>query len=378
MELPRGIRKRGNSFIVDVSHKGRRVYATCHSLKEAIKRQAEIKSDLKRGKVRKERKPNRPTKYWTLGKAVDTTRASHWNGMRSETTAIINSQTLLNFFGEDYSLAKVNAVAIDRFVSVCQQRGNSDGTINRKLSCLRKIMQVAQDRGGCPVIPKIPKKKEYQGRIRFLDDQEEASLLALLHRWSRDEEADAVEVLVDTGLRYGELTALTRRDIDTHRGLISVWINKGDLPRSVPMTTRVKAVMEKRIALTENSTDRLFPYVAGWLRKVWDRAKVHMGLEEDKQFVVHVLRHTCASRLVQRGVPLKVVQEWLGHKDITTTMRYAHLSPKNLLEAVSVLENTGLVSPSVSLARQSSRPAIRCTRSSVRRLRPKASQKPKT
>jgi integrase len=361
-----------------VSYKGRRVYATCHNLKEAKERQAEIKSNLKRGKVKKERKPNKPTKYWTLGKAVNIARSSHWAGMRSETTAIINSQILLDFFGEGYSLAKINAVAIDRFVSDCQQRGNSDGTINRKLSCLRKVMQVAQERGGCPSIPRITKRKEYQGRIRFLDDQEEASLLALLHRWSRDEEADAVVVLLDTGLRYGELTALTRRDVDTQRGLVSVWVNKGDLPRSVPMTTRVKAVVEKRMALTENSSDRLFPYVKGWLRKVWDRAKVHLGLAEDEQFVVHALRHTCASRLIQRGVPLKVVQEWLGHKDITTTMRYAHLSPQNLLEAVSALENTGLVSASTPLALQNTRPAIRCTRSSARRFRPKASQKPKT
>jgi len=378
MELPRGIRRRRNGFVVDVSYKGHRTTATCQTLKEAKERQVEIKSALKRGKVKKERKPNRTLKYWTLGKAVETTHSSHWAGMRCETTAIINSRVLVDFFGHDCPLAKINAVALDRFVLFCQQKGNSDGTINRKLSCLRKIMQVAQDRGGCPAIPKMPKKKEYQGRIRFLDDKEEASLLALLHRWSRDEEADAVVVLIDTGLRYGELTALTRRDIDTQRGLVSVWINKGDLPRSVPMTTRVKAVVEKRMALTENSTDRLFPYVKGWLRKVWDRAKVHMGLAEDEQFVVHVLRHTCASRLVQRGVPLKVVQEWLGHKNITTTMRYAHLSPQNLLEAVSALENTGAVSPSLPLARQSSRPAIRCIRSSVRRFRPKTSQKPKT
>ncbi len=41
--------------------------------------------------------------------------------------------------------------------------------------------------------------------------------------------------------------------------------------------------------------------------------------------------HTCASRLVQRGVPLKVVQEWMGHKAINMTMRYAHLAPANLL-----------------------------------------------
>lgn len=339
MKLPRGIRQRGKAFFVDVTYKGRRVTATCHTLQEANARQKEIKAELrgihrKPKAVREEGIP----KYWTIGKAVEVTRSSHWAGMRSELTSALNSQILLDYFGKNCSMSKINAVAIDRFAAHCMEQGNSDSTINRKLSCLRKVMQVAQDRGGCPVIPKVPKRKEYQGRVRFLDSQEEVELISLLRRWSRDEEADAVVVLIDTGMRYGEFTSVTRRDIDLQQGLISVWENKGDLPRSVPMTTRVKEIVENRIALTTNATDRLFPYPKGWLRKTWDRAATIMGLGVDKQFVPHALRHTCASRLVQRGVPLKVVQEWLGHKGISTTMRYAHLSPKNLLEAVHALE----------------------------------------
>ena len=52
----------------------------------------------------------------------------------------------------------------------------------------------------------------------------------------------------------------------------------------------------------------------------------------------HVLRHTFASHLVMRGAPLKAVQEFLGHSDIQTTMRYAHLSPDVRNTAISVLD----------------------------------------
>lgn len=52
----------------------------------------------------------------------------------------------------------------------------------------------------------------------------------------------------------------------------------------------------------------------------------------------HTLRHTCASRLVQRGVSIYKVQKFLGHADIRMTERYAHLAPSDLDEAVTALE----------------------------------------
>jgi integrase len=70
------------------------------------------------------------------------------------------------------------------------------------------------------------------------------------------------------------------------------------------------------------------------IKKAWARALRIAGIRE---FRFHDLRHTFASRLVQGGVPIKAVQELLGHADIKMTMRYAHLAPHNLRDAVSVL-----------------------------------------
>lgn len=63
-----------------------------------------------------------------------------------------------------------------------------------------------------------------------------------------------------------------------------------------------------------------------------------MRLETDSEFVIHALRHTCASRLVNAGVDLYVVKEWLGHSSIQMTEKYAHLNPDKLVHAANVLE----------------------------------------
>jgi integrase len=57
-----------------------------------------------------------------------------------------------------------------------------------------------------------------------------------------------------------------------------------------------------------------------WSAEAW--ARRHMKLQADPYFVVHILRHTCASRLLQGGADLEYVRRWLGHKDIKMTQRY--------------------------------------------------------
>ena len=103
------------------------------------------------------------------------------------------------------------------------------------------------------------------------------------------------------------------------------------------MTHRVLEIIERRCR--EFPEGPLFPEGGkDWYRKGWDRVRLLMDKEDDPEFVPHALRHTCCSRLVQRGVPITHVQRWMGHNSIQTTMRYAHLMPHDLFAAVAVLE----------------------------------------
>ena len=82
--------------------------------------------------------------------------------------------------------------------------------------------------------------------------------------------------------------------------MLEVWENKGDLPRSVPMTRRVAELVAARM-----HGPTLFHDVPVWkVGEVWRQVRDDLGLSDDKQLVPHACRHTCASRLVQRGASL--------------------------------------------------------------------------
>ena len=218
-------------------------------------------------------------------------------------------------------------------------------TTNRRLSAISKVFKVARQRGYTGPVPYIPWRKEAAHRTRWLSRTEETALLRELILASRgskshladgyldSDAADIAVMLLDTGMRLGEMYALSMADLDWSTDMITVHESKSGKPRSVPMTKRVKAILNTKDPKLPFSLERTE------FRKRWEIARESMGMKEDQCFVPHVLRHTCASRLVQQGVHLKVVQELLGHSDMKMTMRYAHLAPENLEAAKVALES---------------------------------------
>ncbi|MCC5858640.1 MAG: site-specific integrase [Ectothiorhodospiraceae bacterium] len=269
--------------------------------------------------------------------AAEETYKIHWEGTPNGVHYLQIIRALYRYFGEKTLVSRIDTEDVDAFIAYLRSAGNSNGTINRKLACLSKILTEAEIKGKIPKKPRIRRQREMVGRIRWLDDLEEAVLLQLLRQWELHDQADCVEVLIDTGMRPSELRRVMVRDVDFEGGFVRVWETKNYEPRSIPMTSRVTAIMARRVA-QKQPRDVLFPYDKEWLRRHWDRARSVKGLMDDPQFVPYVCRHTCASRLVKGGVPLGVIQKWMGHKSIQMTMRYAHLSPTDLLRGVPVLE----------------------------------------
>jgi integrase len=269
-----------------------------------------------------------------LGEALEKTSVIAWSDRTSGEKLQRNAEFAVEFFGSATTLDNLTADRLDDYATHLLNRGNSNATVNRKLAAVSRMLSLAVQRGKLQKKPLVPRRRESEGRIRFLSEAEEARCLSVLGQWGKDDHQDVFVVLVDTGMRSSEVFRLEARDCDLDRGLLSAWQTKNGRPRSIPMTDRVRAIVARRVA---TGASRVFPFDNAWLDHLWSRLRGHLELTEDKQFVPYALRHTCASRLVQRGVGIRVVQEWLGHRNISVTLRYAHLCPSNLLDAVKVL-----------------------------------------
>jgi site-specific recombinase XerD len=151
-----------------------------------------------------------------------------------------------------------------------------------------------------------------------------------------------------SGMRLGEIVNLVWECVDFKRKVIIVkningFTTKNKKERIIPMNSVVESLMMDRFCKT-NSVDNnnyIFYRVMGiklnedYVSKKFKVAVRDCGLNDNIHF--HTLRHSFASRLIQKGVSLFVVNELLGHEDIKTTQIYSHLQTENLTEAVNLL-----------------------------------------
>ena len=129
---------------------------------------------------------------------------------------------------------------------------------------------------------------------------------------------------------------LENRFVDFENNQINFNDRKNDQAVAVPMTNRVRETMQSYYNHSKDF-DIIFSYDYSELNAIWQKARKDLGYADKKFYTIHLCRHTCASRLVQRGVPILLVKDWLGHEDIENTMIYAHLAPKALHSVVDVL-----------------------------------------
>jgi len=181
--------------------------------------------------------------------------------------------------------------------------------------------------------------------VRIVTREEEAKIVSFLRnselskrRAYFSDVADLIEVLVDTGMRKLEAEELMYGDIDFTANVIRVRQSKSN-PRRVPMTGRVAIILKRR---QEENQDKPFSLNDIQLRKAWTWAKDELGITDPRRLVLHSLRTTCVRRLMDAGVDLEIICEWLGRHEVRNIHRKAPLPLKKLTEAAKMLEQYNL------------------------------------
>ncbi|MCA9452559.1 MAG: site-specific integrase [Nitrospira sp.] len=223
-----------------------------------------------------------------------------------------------------------------------QQRrseGVGPATINKELATIKHALtkavawkmvrkEIRQD------LRDVQKDKEPPGRLRYLEDEQEARKI-LEH--CRGSFKALVMTTLYTGMRRGEVLSLTWEQVDLKQGVIRLTHTKNGEARDIPINETVRSVLEG--LRTRIDVSWVFHDEEGHQFKD-TRKRFEWACKQAKitDFHFHDLRHTFASWLVMRGTPIVTVGELLGHKSLAMTMRYAHLSPAHKAEAVRSLD----------------------------------------
>lgn len=168
---------------------------------------------------------------------------------------------------------------------------------------------------------------------------EETMEVILNHLKEKDPEFhDFVLLALETGCRLSELLQLRAENVLPDTSCIRV-VGKGNRERLVPLTEKAREIIRSRLSKPGRLFDR---WTDNWVSHKWRYLMNELGLD----YRFHDIRHTTASWLSMRGVPIQIIQELLGHSNICVTKIYAHVRRdviKEALESVFERKNAGKV-----------------------------------
>jgi len=277
------------------------------------------------------------TKVPTLSEAARLVYKRTYNGTDSAQNFLIAMKHNIKAIG-DLPVNKITTPVVNKMMDYLRDElKNSKAVINTKRGYLKIVLEHMVYDGHIKEEIKLPKRHRVKGhKVHYLTKDMEDELLKYLIQNDYYEAFDIVICLLDLGCRVNELLNLEKRFVDYDNNQINFNERKNDKAVAVPMSNRVGLKIRKYCRETKDF-DNLFSLNYSELNDIWQRARKDLGYADKKFYTLHLCRHTCASKLVQRGVPLLLVKDWLGHEDIQTTMIYAHLAPKALHSVVEVL-----------------------------------------
>ena len=253
----------------------------------------------------------------------------------------------LQDFTGDVPLGQLTPIMLETFFADSFKRAEFETaknyrTIKAALNHAMKWGYISENPLSKIKLPKLPKPIP-----AFLSEHE---LQLVIEHTSNSDMRDLFTLAFHTGLRLSELINLEWQAVNLVERIIKVsntemFTTKSKSERVVPLNGIALDMLSKRQPKVFNLATRNYvfskspgeKYKADSVSKSFKKAIRAAGLNERLHF--HSLRHSTASNMVKRGVPLVVVKEILGHSDIRTTMTYSHIQNEDKIKAVRTLES---------------------------------------
>ncbi len=357
-KLPRGLRKRGRSFVAFLTHADghseRRTIGNV-TLKMAIEQRAIWQRELVEGRYVK--KIVRTGAHTFAEIAGDWLDREHANNIKSFESTESRMKLIKEWFGSrlarDIAATEIEA----KLAEVAKEKKWADATCNNYRLVLSGTFQFAIENKKLDLNPasKLKARRLNNERCRFLARQEADELRSIISDGYAERLPD-FDLALNTGMRHSEqygrhekhvkTPGLTWEHIHIAQHFLTVPESKHGRARHVILNPEAEAALRvlqsrrktgNRVSVNADGGDYL-----GTAAK-WFTSSVKLAGIVD--FTWHDLRHTFASWLVMDGVDMRTVQVLLGHSSIKMTERYAHLAPDHLVSAVNRLSRKTAVSP---------------------------------
>ncbi len=323
--------KRGNTWYIDYYCGGKRYREAIGSNRKMAERVlAKRQIDIAEGRFLDVKKQSTATFEDIAKSFMEYSRSNKLSFERDERCV----KLLREHFGGKL-LDEITPLDIEKYKSA-RRKMVGPATVNKELACFKTMFSKAVIWGMTSDNPvkKVSMFREPPGRVRFLSREEIRRLLSEAAEHIRP----IIIVALFTGMRKSEILKLTWKDIDFNHRLIYVRNSKNGSSREIPMAREVIAALQaipvSQGRVFTSSEDRPVSSIRTGFDNAVRRAQI-------SDFSFHDIRHTFASYLVMNGVELITVKELLGHKTISMTARYSHLSPAHKGRAVETLDFLG-------------------------------------
>lgn len=292
-----------------------------------------------------------PTERHTVGEVADAfLRACAQRQLARSTLMDYESYVRVHiapFFGS-LAIAKVRERDVEDFIAQKLDEGKAPKSVANWLGLLHSIVDFGERRGWVATNPckRVAKPRKRRRRaLRFLDAPELEAVLRAVPDDPRGPTERALYLTAAmTGLRLGELTGLRWRDVDWQAQKIRVgdnWV-RGEFgdpksersARAVPMADRVAGELERHFQRSQFQAEHELVFPHPTIGEPLDKSRVRKrfiaavsAAGVHRHITFHDLRHTFGTRMAAAGVPMRTIQEWMGHADFKTTQIYAEYAP---------------------------------------------------